>query len=91
MRDLKPCPFCGWQPPTDDADFMLDVLHKSGSWWADRPFYGKTYRTYRSYREREEGDQPCWEMNCNENMGGCGARVVADTELEVVQKWNRRV
>ena len=86
---LLPCPFCGWHPGEDEDD-LLDVLHRSGTWWADRTFYGKTYRIYRRHSMREEGDSPCWSMNCTENMGGCGAEITGDSEAEVVAKWNRR-
>lgn len=86
MSELKPCPFCGWEPPCEDPDAMLDVLYPSGTWWADRPFYGKVYRTYRSHKEREEGDKQCWRVRC----GNCGASVTDDGREEVSSKWNQR-
>ena len=70
---------------------MLDVLYPSGVWWADRNLHGKVYRTYRGHQTKEPGDQQCWEMNCTGNMGGCGASISADSEPEVIAKWNRRV
>ncbi len=86
---ILPCPFCGWIPQPDDD--LADILYPSGTWWADRPFYGKVYRTYRKHAEREDGDAPYWKMRCAENMGGCGAEIGGHSESEAVQKWNRRV
>ena len=88
---LKPCPFCGWEPPWDDDDMMLDVLYPSGSWWFETDIGGKKVRAYRGRRDRQQGDQQCWSMNCTENMGGCGANIDADSREEVIAKWNRRI
>lgn len=87
MAELMPCPFCGHAPDMSD---LADVLYPSGTWWADRQFYGKVYRTYRSHQLREEGDQQCWGMHCTENHGGCGAQVYGHSEQEARDKWNRR-
>lgn len=90
MLTLKPCPFCGWEPPTYDPDSMLDVLHKSGVWWGYSNISGFQIKTYRNHSNRRKDDNPCWTINCTSNMGGCGARVEADSEEEVIAIWNRR-
>lgn len=96
-QKLLPCPFCGWQPPFEDADSMLDVLHRSGTWWREEvswvpsPFTGRRVRTYHSHKDRKDGDNPCWEMNCTFNMGGCGVRLVRDSRDEAIAAWNTRV
>jgi hypothetical protein len=81
---LKPCPFCGWQPPAD----LSDVLYPSGTYrrWDER----NQFHHYVSHNQSRQGDTPCWEMNCTANMGGCGASISADSEEEAVAAWNRR-
>ena len=90
MHDLKSCPFCGFEPPTDD---LIDILHPSGIYW--RPYFSddgvEISRSYVGHQESKPGDQQVWTMNCTENMGGCGAEISADTLDEVIKKWNRRV
>ena len=85
---MKPCPFCGWEVPADDDDAMLDVLHMSGKWWAYSDKVGGI--VFRNHRSRLPDDNPCWVMNCTENMGGCGAEISGLTRLEAIQKWDRR-
>lgn len=79
---LKPCPFCGRKVDDD----LIDTLYPSGIYWRQH----NNFRSYHSHKERKEGDQPCYEMNCTESNGGCGAEISADTLEEVITKWNRR-
>lgn len=83
MNKPLPCPFCGMRPPDD----LIDTLYPSGPWWRQD---GDGHRSYHLHRNRAPGDQPCVTMHCTENMGGCGAEITADTEAEVIAKWNRR-
>lgn len=84
MTDLTPCPFCGWAPSPDDD--LIDVVYPSGTMWRQKG----NFRTYHSYSERQEGDQFCWNVVCNESMGGCGAEMYGDSKEEAISKWNRR-
>jgi hypothetical protein len=81
---LLPCPFCG--RPVDEN--LEDTLYPSGVYWRFDPKIQR--RTYHSRREQQPGDHDCMEMNCTETNGGCGARITADSEEEVIAKWNRR-
>lgn len=83
MTKLLPCPFCGWSSDPDDLE---DVVYPSGTMW--REVGGR--RTYFSYKERQDGDNFCFVVVCNESMGGCGAEIFGDSEQEAVNKWNRR-
>lgn len=87
---LLPCPFCGWEPPFTDPDQMLDVLYPSGVWWRVETVNGREVCSFVTHRERKAGDQKCWEMNCTENMGGCGASIHGMTVDDTVRKWNTR-
>ena len=88
--EIDPCPFCGWQPPYNDEDEMMDVLYPSGVWWADEIVDNCVVRVYRTHSERKPNDEKGWCLNCTHNMGGCGAILHADTKAEVINKWNRR-
>jgi hypothetical protein len=93
---LEPCPFCGWQPPYDDEDSMLDVMYPTGIYWREEksfvpgPFTGMLRRKYVRRDERKDADTPCIGMHCTENMGGCGAQIVRDSREEAAAAWNRR-
>lgn len=80
---IKNCPFCG----TEFPDNLEDSLYPSGTVWRDTP-HG---RTYHSWKNRQEGDSQCWQLICNEIYGGCGVEMHADSQDDVVKKWNRRV
>ena len=82
MSDLLPCPFCGRKVDVD----LSDTLYPKGIYWRQE----EDGRSYHSQVDRQEGDQPCWSMNCTECNGGCGAEISADTEEEIRAKWNRR-
>lgn len=80
---LSPCPFCGfWDHELDDA------LHPTGRSWIEcgPPFM----RKYFNWKEREPHHNLCYEMNCVESSGGCGARIEADSLEECIARWNRR-
>lgn len=81
---LKPCPFCGWEPPAD----LSDVLYPTGTYRRVEERHG--YVHYVSHNQSREGDTPCWAMHCTTNMGGCGASIDADSEAEAIAAWNRR-
>lgn len=83
---LKPCPFCGMTPNMKlDAD---DILHPSGIHWRDT---GAGYYEYSKRSEAKEGSHPCWEVNCLEIAGGCGANIIGHSMNDAVDKWNSRV
>lgn len=79
---LKPCPFCGRKVDRD----LIDTLYPTGTFW--RVTNG--FRHYVGRKERQDGDKMCMGMHCTESNGGCGAEISADTEEEVIAKWNRR-
>ena len=85
---LKPCPFCGFQVDRYGLD---DVFYPSGLFWrgCDEDEFGIN-RQYFSSKERISGDNTCYNIICNETMGGCGASVEGDTIEETAEKWNRR-
>lgn len=83
QKELKPCPFCGHQLDVEDGD----TLYPSGLYW--RVTDDITH--YIRLKERQEGDQPCWKIVCNTSAGGCDVEMHADTEEELIEKWNRRV
>ncbi len=86
---LLPCPFCAWEANADDN--KEDIVYPSGTWWADvTTLSGEIRRYYRSHRYRAETDNPCWEVNCVEEFGGCGASISADSRNDVILKWNTR-
>jgi len=82
-RELLPCPFCGMSAPDD----LIDTLYPSGTY---RRYDIRGFHHYVSMKDRKAGDEPCWEMNCTENMGGCGAEMHANSRAEVIAKWNTR-
>jgi hypothetical protein len=85
---LKPCPFCGKINNSDDSD----VCHPSGTVWI-REVCGNVHYCHRNevqlYRTKVHGF--CYEINCPEHYGGCGANITGDSEKEVVELWNTRV
>ena len=93
---LLPCPCCGWQPPFDDADSMLDFLYPTGTWWREERTWvpsqhtGQRFRTYHKHKDRKDGDKACYGMHCTQNMGGCGVRIVRDSREEAIAAWNTR-
>ncbi len=80
---LNDCPFCGMTPPED----LIDTLYPSGTYW--REWEGQ-YRHYVSFNMQQPTDNPCYVMHCSEDIGGCGAQMNADSQQEVIDKWNRR-
>lgn len=82
MPELLPCPFCGHKPPAD----LADTLYPSGTYWREED----GLRHYVGHRERMDGDNPCWTMHCKVSDWGCGAKITADSEEEVIAAWNRR-
>lgn len=82
---LKPCPFCGFQLPADEGDGLIDVLYPSGRWREDAGF-----RHYLLPGDKREGHGEVWHIGCTQNMGGCGASLMADSRDEAKAAWNRR-
>lgn len=81
---IKECPLCGhlWQ---DKYDFLYP---QSERWEAFKDFESKENFEYKSSKENPYENK--WQLNCNENEGGCGLTMVAKTLEEVVSKWNLR-
>lgn len=79
---MKSCPFCGTEADLSDPD----TLHPSGMGWKLHP---DGFRSYHSFREVPQ-EQWCWDMNCPETAGGCGATISGDSKQEAIDKWNRR-
>ena len=82
---LLPCPFCGHE--TYD---LQDALHPTCTGWS----YGHGLRRYyfsRQHARYKERDGDVWELGCLEHEGGCGATMYGDSEIDVVDRWNRRV
>lgn len=80
--ELKRCPFCGHQLDIDDGD----TLYPSGIYW--RITDGMKH--YIRFKERQEGDEQCWQLLCNEVSGGCGVELHGDSPEECITKWNTR-
>jgi hypothetical protein len=81
--ELLPCPFCGMEVHHGD---LMDTLYPSGTYWRETD----GIRHYIGHREHLPTDGKCWSMHCTGNHGGCGAGITADSEPEVIEKWNRR-
>lgn len=77
---LEACPFCGHVPQD-----LRDAFHPSGIRWRE----DRGQRHYIGAKDPRDGT-PCWEMNCLEHEGGCGASMSGDGREEVLAKWNRR-
>jgi hypothetical protein len=86
MPELLPCPFCSKKVPDD----LSDTLYPSGIYWREDPDSGRHYISHSDEMSRAEDDNKCWEMNCTQNMGGCGSSISADSRDEVIAAWNRR-
>lgn len=81
LPSLLPCPFCGRQGDHSDPDTM----HPSGG-WVDEPDGFRHYVT--TWDPRKQGS--CFEVNCVQHYGGCGASISGDSEEEAIAAWNRR-
>ena len=91
---LLPCPFCG--KDLNSKSYYTDIneiLHPSGTVW--RTIFDDGDSTpiieYDFYKNREESDNLCYQINCPEIYGGCGAEMHGDSKDEVIAKWNTRV
>lgn len=83
---LLPCPFCGRvNDPTDE-----DTMHPTGTTWTNEELAGDYFRRYHHYTEVWPGDGRVMVLNCPTIYGGCGVEMTADTEEELIEKWNRR-
>lgn len=85
-RELKPCPFCGWQA----GDDLMDVVYPTGSYahWIDSDHHNSGLHFN---GEREGAVHEVYHVGCTENMGGCGASVLGLDREGAVTAWNRRV
>lgn len=82
---VAPCPFCGHKPEDE-----MDFLHPTGSGWRDDMLGEKVMRHYMRANDPRGVHGRCWELNCLEHEGGCGASVSGDSREETIKKWNRR-
>ena len=83
---LSDCPFCGFVFP-DDPDYLMDIVYRTGTVWR-KSKYGRTYHSLKDSPGHIDGY--CWEVVCNESMGGCGVTMFADSQQETIDKWNTR-
>ena len=84
---LLPCPFCGMEPEDD----LSDTLYPSGTMWRDNLLPNdESFRSYHGRDRAKEGDGRCWTMHCTQNIGGCGAQNIGDSQQEAIGRWNRR-
>lgn len=80
---LLPCPFCG-----KTMQITEDTIYPSGTVW----LYNEDLqcRTYHGIHDIPNGNI-CWQINCCEHEGGCGASISGDSRQETIEKWNKRV
>ena len=92
-EELLPCPFCGKElslQPYYDAG--IEILHPSGKVWRIVVLDdGTSTIEYDTMKNRQNDDSWCYQINCPEIHGGCGAEMNADSKDEVIAKWNTRV
>lgn len=75
---ILPCPFCGHKIDLED-------IHRNGILWRDDPEVGRVY--YLGKRTATaEGE--CWVIRCYSPH--CGVELSADSEEEVIERWNTR-
>jgi hypothetical protein len=82
---LNNCPFCGRSLDVEDSD----TLYPNGRGWIAQEYGPTTILSYHSFREVPKS-QWCWDVICNESLGGCGASISGNTREEAIEKWNRR-
>ena len=85
LTELLCCPFCGKKPDMNDPS----TLHPNGIYFVDSADIGRHYfgRTHALYAGKPA---ECWDVNCLEESGGCGARITGDGKADAVAKWQRR-
>jgi len=85
LNDLLCCPFCGHKPSLGDPS----TLHPNGIYWVESDDVGREYfgRNHSMYAGKPT---ECWDMNCLEEAGGCGARIVGDDKQDAIARWQRR-
>jgi hypothetical protein len=64
------------------------TLHPNGIYWVDTD-YGRSYFG-RNHKYYAEAVSECWDVNCLEEAGGCGARITGDAKDDAIAKWQRR-
>lgn len=79
------CPFCGFRFPKD----LIDNVYPSGIWWIEDPDGFRHYK-HRNDVDPSENAGACYDVVCQEHMGGCGASIGGDSYEEAIAKWNRR-
>lgn len=85
LTELLCCPFCGHKPDMEDGD----TIHPAGIYWIDSEAVGRTY--FGQQHGMYAGvPTECWEINCVEIAGGCGARIIGDDKLDTIKRWQRR-
>jgi hypothetical protein len=84
------CPFCGFRFPKD----LIDNVYPSGICWIleedGRKHYVRRSDLDKPRKRKFKDSGPCYDVVCQESMGGCGAQISADSREEAIKKWNRR-
>lgn len=73
---LKPCPFCGFGPDSNDDDCIYPVTGKKIK-------YNDNDGNIIEYM--------IWNINCYETGGGCGVYLIGYSPEDCIEKWETRI
>ena len=65
------------------------TLHPNGIYWVEHDDIGRSYFG-RKHQYYAGVPTECWDVNCLEEAGGCGARITGDDKADAIAKWQRR-